>query len=179
MMRRAISIVAILFSLLLVGQSAFAMKQPNIEVNILSPQEVKDYPGKEATITAEVTNHSKESIKNLIVYITMADMGKKWTVNLEDYSADKPVQIKELNAGETRKISLPIRFVYTSNYHLYVTAASEEELDIYSSNSIPVNVLGNTKMDPMIVQIVSILTPVVLLVIVLWKFNRYRRRIVT
>ncbi len=157
-------------------KNAFAMEQPNIEVKIISPNQVKDYPGKETIVKAQVINYTNHSIKDLVVYITMADMGKKWTVNLEDYSADKPEQIKELKAGETKEISLPIRFVYTSNYYLYVTATSAQSLDIYSSIGIPIEIIGNTKINPTIIQIVSIGTPLIILVFVIIHFTKNRRK---
>ncbi|UHA60871.1 hypothetical protein KDJ21_003980 [Metabacillus litoralis] len=103
-------------------------------------------------------------------------MGKKWTVNLEDYSADKPEQVKELKPGETKEISLPIRFVYTSNYYLYVTAASAHSLDIYSSNGIPIEIMGNTKINPTIIQVVSIGTPLIILIFVVFNFTKNRRK---
>ncbi|MCH1643131.1 hypothetical protein MJ257_23815 [Paenibacillus timonensis] len=176
MLKKAGIILAILLGLVVTGQNAFAMEQPNVEVKVISPNQVKDYPGKETTVKAQVTNHTNQSIKDLVVYITMADMGKKWTVNLEDYSADKPEQIKELKPGESKEISLPIRFVYTSNYYLYVTAASAHSLDIYSSNGIPIEIMGNTKIDPTIIQVVSIGTPLIILAFVGVNFAKNRRK---
>lgn len=176
MFKKAAIIAVLLFGFVLTGQNAFAMEKPNVEVKVISPTQVKDYPGKETTVKAQVTNHTNQSIKDVIVYITMADMGKRWTVNLEDYSADKPEQIIELKAGETKEISLPIRFVYTSNYYLYVTATSAHSLDIYSSNGIPIEIMGNTKIDPSIVQIVSIGTPLIILVFVVMNFTKNRRK---
>ncbi|WP_066073788.1 COG1470 family protein [Neobacillus soli] len=176
MLKKAAIMIALLLGVVATGQNAFAKEQPNIEVKVISPDQVKDYPGKEATVKAQVINHTNQSIKDLVVYITMADMGKKWTVNLEDYSADKPEQIKELKAGETKEISLPIRFVYTSNYYLYVTATSAHSLEIYSSNGIPIEIIGNTKIDPTIIQIVSIGTPLLVLAFVVMNFTKNRRK---
>lgn len=176
MVKKAGIILAILLGFVITGQSSFAMEQPNVEVKVISPNQVKDYPGKETTVKAQVTNHTNQSIKDLVVYITMADMGKKWTVNLEDYSADKPEQVKELGPGETKEVSLPIRFVYTSNYYLYVTAASADSLDIYSSNGIPIEIMGNTKIDPTTIQVVSIGTPLIILLLVMLNFTKNRKK---
>ena len=176
MLKKAGIVLAILIGFVFTGQNAFAATQTNVEVKVISPEQVKDYPGKETTVKAQVTNHTNQSIKDLVVYITMADMGKKWTVNLEDYSADKPVQVKELKPGETKEISLPIQFVYTSHYYLYVTAVSAHSLDIHSSNGIPIEIMGNTKIDPLIVQIVSIGAPLIILIFVVYTFTRNRRK---
>lgn len=176
MLKKAGIVLAILLGFVITGQSAMAMEQPNVEVKVISPQQVKDYPGKETTVKAQITNHTSQSIKDLVVYITMVDMGKKWTVNLEDYSADQPQQVKELKPGETKEISLPIRFVYTSNYYLYVTATSAHSFDVYSSNGIPIEIMGNTKINPTIIQVVSIGTPLLILILVWMNFTKTKKR---
>lgn len=140
-----------------------AAEKPNVEVVIISPDGVKDYPGTEVEIKAKVTNHSNQTIEDMMAYITMADLNKHWTVNLEDYSADQPISIGTLSPNDTKEVSLPIRFVYTSRYHLYVTATSTKEPWIYSSSAIPIEIMGNTKIDPLFVQIVSIGEPVILI----------------
>lgn len=76
MLKKAGIVLAILLGIVVTGQNVFAMEQPNVGVKVISPNQVKDYPGKEATVKAEITNHTNQSIKDLIVYITMADMGK-------------------------------------------------------------------------------------------------------
>ena len=55
----------------------------------------------------------------------MADIKKDMTVNLEDYNADKPVSVNELKSGESTTIEIPVRFVYTSKYYLYVTLVTK------------------------------------------------------
>jgi hypothetical protein len=150
------------FIFCMLSGTVFADANTKVEVTILSPDQVKDYPGKEAEITTRITNLSNMPIEDIMVYITMADLNKHWTVNLEDYSADKPVVLSALQPGETKEVKLPIRFVYTSKYHLYVTAASTKERWITSSSAIPIEIMGNTKIDPTIVQVVSYSMPVIL-----------------
>ena len=171
-------IIACTFLLTLVGTqlNTSAATQQAISVEILSPTQVRDYPGVETAVVARITNNSDYTISDILTYITMADLGKNWTVNLEDYSADKPEQITELKAGETIEVSLPIRFVYTSNYYLYVTVTSKQNADIYSSKAIPVEIMGNTKIDPTIVQVVSVGTPLLIVVLLLGKFRLDRRK---
>ncbi|MFU0824034.1 hypothetical protein [Clostridium sp.] len=133
-----------------------------LSISITSPFAVKDYPGKEELVKAEVKNNTDKPIKDLLVYITMADIKKNMTVNLEDYSADKPVKVDILNPGETKVIELPIRFVYTSNYYLYTTAVSKEYNQIISSDAIPIEIMGNTKVDKNMVLIISYVEPILL-----------------
>jgi len=85
------------------------------------------------------------------------------TVNLEDYSADKPVTIDVLKPNETKIIELPVRFVYTSNYYLYTTVVSKEYNEIVSSNSIKVEIMGNTKIDKNMVMMITYLEPILLI----------------
>lgn len=140
--------------------TVFAADKPGVEVVIISPDKVKDYPGIDMKINAKITNHSNQKIEDMMAYITMADLNKHWTVNLEDYGADQPITIGTLSPNETKEVSLPIRFVYTSRYHLYVTATSTKEPWIYSSSAIPIEIMGNTQIDPLIVKIVSIVVSI-------------------
>ncbi|TXK74020.1 hypothetical protein [Paenibacillus sp. N3.4] len=162
-MRIKAAILMLCLLCLSLSLTVHAAEKPNVEVVILSPDGVKDYPGTEMKIKAKVTNHSDHTIEDIMAYITMADLNKHWTVNLEDYSADQPLSLGTLLPNETKEVSLPIRFVYTSRYHLYVTATSTIEPWIYSSSAIPIEIMGNTKIDPFIVQLVSIGEPVILL----------------
>jgi len=146
--------------------TAEAANNNSIDISILSPQKVKNYPGFETNIVTKITNNTKHELKDAMTYITMADLGKHWTVNLEDYSADKPIKIGTLLPGESKKVTLPIRFVYTSQYKLYVTVSSDLDSNIYSSQAIPVDILGNTKIDPTLVIIISTIEPIIILVLI-------------
>jgi hypothetical protein len=83
---------------------------------------------------------------------------------LEDYSADKPIVLGELKAMESREVELPIRFVYTSSYFLYVTAVSTQNPSIQSSIAIPIDIISNSKMDIGSVRNVTFGMPAVMLV---------------
>jgi uncharacterized membrane protein len=174
-----------LFFLLLILVGSFTMTQhgfaetnaePNVTVNILSPGSIKEYPGFETTIKAEIKNNTNLKIPKMMAYITMANTVKHWTVNLEDYGADQPVYIGEIKPNETKTVDLPIRLVYTDKYKLYVTASSDQESAVYSSDSIPVDIIGNTKIDPFIVGIVAIAVPFLLLLWLLAVTIRVRKR---
>lgn len=67
------------------------------------------------------------------------------------------------------------RFVYTDQYKLYVTASSDREKELYSSSSIPVDILGNTKINPLIVEVVAIAIPSMLLIWMLTLSYRMRK----
>ena len=165
--------------LLFIAQTtrAFASDSPALSINILSPEGVKGgLPGREEIISAEITNHTNQPIDDVMAYITMCDLDKHMTVNLEDYSADKPVTITTLQPGETRKIELPIRLVYVDHFYLYVTAASRNLEQIYSSKPIPIEILGNTLVNKTLVQITSISVPVILIFIITYILIRYNRR---
>lgn len=177
-MRKLLCLVLILCNSLLVTSYSFAQTstKPNISVTIQSPGSVKEYPGFETKIKAQVTNNTNQAIPDVMAYITMANTIKHWTVNLEDYSADQPISIGTLKPNEVKTIELPIRFVYTDQYKLYVTASSDQEKAVYSSDSIPVDILGNTKINPLIVEIIAIAVPVILLLWLLVETYRVRKR---
>ena len=66
--------------------------------------------------------------------------------------------------------------LYTDQYKLYVTASRDQEKAVYSSDSIPVDILGNTKINPLIVEIIAIAVPVILLLWLLVETYRVRKR---
>src|SRR2546422_267247 len=102
----------IMVAILLVGLSPLkvsAQEIPKLAVEIMSPTEVHGFPGIELKVKAKITNNTDEVVPDVMAYITMADIRKHMTVNLEDYSADKPVVLGELKAKESRVVDLPIR----------------------------------------------------------------------
>lgn len=138
------------------------MHSNKISISILSPVQVKGYPGKENTIKAKIQNNTNNPIQGVLVYITMADISKNMTVNLEDFSATKPIVINILQPHETQTVSLLIRFVYTSTYYLYTTVVSKEYNQIVSSDAIRIEIMGNTKIDRNMVFMVSFIEPILL-----------------
>ena len=177
-MRKFLWLVLILCCSLFVTPHIFAQtnEQPNISVTIQSPDSVREYPGFETKIKAKVTNNTDQAIPDVMAYITMANTVKHWTVNLEDYSADQPITIGTLKPHEEKTIELPIRFVYTDKYKLYVTASSDQESAVYSSDSIIVDILGNTKINPLMVEIIAIAIPLILLIWLLVETYRVRKK---
>ncbi|XJZ26865.1 hypothetical protein ACF5W4_16250 [Bacillota bacterium Lsc_1132] len=156
------------------GRQTAAAENHSVDIQILSPSKVRNYPGFETKVNVKITNRTGHDLTKAMAYITMADLGKHWTVNLEDYSADKPLPIPTLAPGQSIKLSLPIRFVYTSHYKLYVTVSSDQDLAIYSSNAIPVEILGNTKINPALVTVIAIAEPFLLLLVLLFTLLRSR-----
>jgi len=148
------------------GSNTTLGNNPNIEITIISPMGVQDFPGHEDIITAKVTNQGSEDLSQLLAYVTMADLNKNMTVNLEDYGADKPLYIESLKAGQSQTIELPIRFVYTSKYHLYVTVVTKDSHTISSSKAITIEILGNTKINKPLALGVSVIEPILILVLV-------------
>ncbi|MFF2753227.1 hypothetical protein ACFVR1_05660 [Psychrobacillus sp. NPDC058041] len=174
-MKKIFISLAFLFSFIVMQTSGVVSASDTVDIKILSPDAVENYPGLETTVQVEITNLSSTELKNAMVYITMADIGKHMTVNLEDYGADVPVLLDTLKPQQSVKVELPIRFVYTSKYKLYVTVSSDDDQQIHSSESIPVHILGNTKIDPLIVQIVSIAMPVILLLLLFFARTRKKQ----
>ena len=167
MKRIYVALIMLLISLLPSFTSAYAkdIDTNKISISIKSPSRVKDYPGREETIKAEIKNNTDKPIKDILVYITMADIKKNMTVNLEDYSADRPVAVNSLQPNETKTVELPIRFVYTSNYYLYTTVVSKQYNQSVSSDSIPIEIMGNTKVDKNMVMMISFVEPMLLILL--------------
>ncbi|SHH92214.1 hypothetical protein [Clostridium grantii] len=167
MKKFSVILLAIILAFNLTTVFVFASETKNdFTVELLSPHGIKDYPGREETVKVKITNNSSKDINEVLAYITMADIKKNMTVNLEDYSADKPFYIKSIKAGEAQMVDLPIRFVYTSTYYLYVTVVTKENNMITSSNAIPIEIIGNTKINKPLTMSVAVAEPLLLLGIV-------------
>lgn len=173
-----LTICLLLMNLSIVWAQEPAATTAKLAVKILSPQQVQGYAGKGETVRVQVTNNTTQPIQDILVYITMADLSKNSTVNLEDFNADKPVSVATLGAKESKMLDLPVRFVYTSQYDLYVTAISKGYQETVSSVSIPVQIVGNTQVDKSQVLLLSFLEPFVVLMILVglqWKRLRLRK----
>lgn len=171
-----INFCVVMVLMLSLSTIVFAADNQNISVTILSPKSVSGVAGLEQTIKAEVKNNTDKPIDDVMVYITMADINKHMTVNLEDYSADKPVVIGTLGAGETKTVELPVRLVYVSKFYLYTTVVSSTSPQIVSSDAIPIEIIGNTMINKTMVQMISFATPIAVLFLVLVSSAAYRRR---
>ncbi|WP_155988029.1 hypothetical protein [Gorillibacterium massiliense] len=147
------------------AQATSVQSASPLSVEIVSPNLIDGVPGLEQKIQARIMNSSDHSIQDVMGYITMANLTRHMTVNLEDYNADKPVTIGKLEPRESKVIDLPIRLVYTGRYHLYVTVVSSEMPNIASSIAIPVTITSNSKLDIRAVTIVSVVVPSVLLLV--------------
>ena len=134
-----------------------------LSVSIVSVSETDVYAGIEATVTATVTNTSSSDVSGVLVYITMADITKGLTVNLEDFGATVPIAFDVIPSGETVTATLPIQFVYPDLYHLYVTAVTRGNEIVASSTAVPITVRSISSIDYTLVHVVVITTPAILL----------------
>ncbi|MCD9026446.1 hypothetical protein [Cohnella silvisoli] len=167
-------LLLLLIGLLFVTNAGFAQAQgnPNFEINIVFPQKIEQLPGIDTLIKVSIINKTDKEMHDVFTYITMANLTKTWTVNLEDYSADQPTAIGTMKPNEEKIVELPIKLVYSADYYLYATVVSKESKIITSSDAIPVKILGNTKIVPLQVQIVSILIPLLLLIALIYVIKR-------
>lgn len=139
----------------------------NLDIKILSPKSVEGFPGIDESIKVKIVNNGTSDLTDVLAYITMADIVKNMTVNLEDYNADKPVYLESIKIGEEVIVELPVRFVYTSNFYLYVTVITKNKKIISSSQAISIKILGNTKIDRNMVTYVVIGMPILLISIMI------------
>jgi len=152
-----------------------AQERSNFDIQILSPTHINEYPGKDFIIKVKITNKTDKDIKDIFTYITMANLSKKWTVNLEDYSADAGTIIGTIKAHESKIVDLPVTVVYTADYYLYTTVISNQDKQITSSDAIPVTVLGNTCIVPLHVAIVATVIPFLLLCLFICNIRKKRQ----
>jgi hypothetical protein len=165
------------FFLMIWGQSVQASEPQTLSVDLLSPHEMTAAPGIHVNVAAQVTNHTDQTIHDVMAYITLGNLSKHMTVNLEDFSADVPVVIGTLKANESKTIELPIQFVYVSDYYLYVTTISSELPVINSSQAIPIHIVSNSHINVTATTMVMIGIPAMLLLIIAGiVIRRYLKR---
>jgi uncharacterized membrane protein len=171
---RRITILMLLAAFIFMTNPGFTQAQssPNFDVTILSPGQIKEFPGTDQLIKVRIVNRSGKEMKDVFSYITMANLTKTWTVNLEDYSADQATPIGTMKPGEEITVDLPIQLVYAAKYYLYVTVISKESTVIASSDAIPIEIMGNTKIVPLQVQVVAIAVPLILLIMMIYAIKR-------
>jgi hypothetical protein len=174
-MRKIYFAIALLLSVVAVKTVSVQAASGYLSVNIISPTSVEAYPGYETTIQAEITNNTTEVQTDLVVYITMVDLTKNMTVNLEDYNADVPVVISKIQPNETITVELPIVLVYPDVFHLYVSVASTNSMTIISSDSITSHIITQSNINPTYVMTASIVSPIIVLAGFV-GLNIYRKR---
>lgn len=175
-MKKLCSLFFALLLIITLSTTVFAADVPPLAVTIDSPRSVQGIPGLDGIIKATVTNNTERPVDDVMVYITMTDLVKHMTVNLEDYSANKPVLVGTLQAGERKTVELPIRFVYVDKFWLYTSAVTSTSNLIASSRAIPVEITGNTLVDKQMVQSISFVMPMILIVIATLTLVLYRKR---
>lgn len=160
-MKKLILVVLSFFMVYTISTIGVHASSGYLSVKILSPSGVEAYPGYKTTVKAQITNNSNDTVNNLVAYITMVDLTKNMTVNLEDYNADVPVTIPTLNGHESITIDLPIVLVYPDVFHLYVSVASLDTKTIISSDSITSHILTQSNINPTYVMVASISIPII------------------
>ncbi|MGD9910608.1 MAG: hypothetical protein AB7U79_08430 [Candidatus Izemoplasmatales bacterium] len=178
-MKKALFVILLTLSILsMIPQISMKVKADSyVSVEILSPSAVTSYPGYETTIQAKVTNNTSTDLTNLVVYITMVDLTKNMTVNLEDYNASVPVVIDRLVANSSMTVDLPIILVYPDTFHLYVTVANVDTLTICSSDAIVTNIMSQASIDPTLITYVSSVTPVMTFLLALGVLINRKRKV--
>jgi len=160
----SIFLMIVLLGLAQIGNAnAAEMHHNQFQIHIIAPEQITTYPDKDVYIKLNIKNNTDKNLGHVFTYITMANLSKMWTVNLEDYGADQPTIIGAMKPYEEKVVELPIKLVYPADYYLYATVLSKDSNIITSSNAIPVTVLGNTKLVPLQVQAVSVAIPSILL----------------
>ncbi len=162
---------AVLFLLMLAASEAHAADAP-FTVAITAPTAIEEYPGVERPLTVTVSNTSKAPVRDLLIYVTMADMTRDLVVDLSDFGASKVYAIDTIDPMKSISLEVPLKLAFTGNFYLYMTAVAKDSGAMATSHAIPVKIYGATAPSETLVVIVSAAVPGILLVVLLWGIAR-------
>jgi hypothetical protein len=169
-----IALASSLFSL-----SAFGEQPPSgggqIKIEITSPGTIHGIAGQIITARATITNLGSSTIGG-IAYISIVDLTKKIPIDLEDWSAEKGIDIPSLAPGQSLPTEWKVRLVKDGSYTISILfSASNDSLPPTASGKIFLNVDPKHNLNPGNILPVAFGVPS-LLMIILGAINYSRGR---
>jgi hypothetical protein len=161
--------------MLLIHTSAYA--RGGITPSI-SPPTIHANMGDRITYTGTITNNSDKPVKNIIAYISLANVtpGKEAPLDLEDWSANKAVKIDEIPPHGSYKGRWPISLIDSGSYVAYITVVDKNGTSPLISDLSRLEIKRVIRLNPRNVLPVALGEPVVLgLLFILVDFRRRKR----
>jgi hypothetical protein len=147
---------------------------PPVALNILSANTLSGTAGDYVTVEAEIKNETREPINDITTYLSLVDLENKLPVDLEDWSAEKGLNIGTIETGQSLPLKWKIHFVKAGEYSLVIVANLASEHFPVVSRITKFNVRPKHNLNPGQVLPVALGTPIVLL-FVLFVLSQRRR----
>ena len=121
---------------------AYADNSPDVTVHIASPANIEMKPIYTGDITIKITNNSAADIPNMICYISIVDVGRGLSYNVDEFGP-QAYQSRDVSlaAGETVTVVIPVKVVYVGDFRFSVTAIDLDSGTAYTSEPLTVNLI--------------------------------------
>lgn len=155
---------------------------PHVQVTLYPPQttlKMGDVPAFEG----EVKNTSEETLKGLVVYLSLVSLekGNEHPVDLEDWSAQGAVRIERLLPGEVNRQQWPMRLISSGRFALALTVVEAGTTKPVISDLVEFNVLPKKLISSSRILPVAIGEPLLILILILavnqTKRLRHRQKV--
>jgi hypothetical protein len=95
----------------------------------IDPPSIQANMGEKITYTGTITNNSDKSVKNIIAYISLANVteGKEAPMDLEDWSANKAIKVDSIPTHGTYEGKWPMRLIDSGSYVAYITVVDKND----------------------------------------------------
>jgi hypothetical protein len=153
--------------------SATAVSRITISID---PPSILANIGSKIIYTGTITNNSDKVVKNIIAYISLANItqGKESPMDLEDWSANKAVKVDAIPAHGTYEGKWPMRLIDSGSYVAYVTVVDKNDNIPVSSAMSRLEIIKVLRLNPNNVLPVALGEP--LLIGVVFMIISFRRR---
>ena len=140
---------------------------PPVRLNILSAGTLSGTAGDYVTVEAEIRNETSAPISDITTYLSLLDLENKLPVDLEDWSAEKGLNIGTIEANQSLPLKWKIHFVKAGEYELAIVANVAGRDVPVVSRITQFTVRPKRNLNPGQVLPVALGTPIILLFVLL------------
>ena len=173
-MIKSILIASVIFLAMTVDYSSgFAASRISVSID---PPSVQANMGDKIIYAGTITNNSDKAVKNLIAYISLANVtpGKEAPMDLEDWSANKALKVDVIQPHGAYEGKWPMRLIDSGSYAAYITVVDKDEAAPVSSVMSHLDIKRILRLNPNNVLPIAIGEPVIIGVVFL--LIRLKRR---
>lgn len=146
---------------------------PDVTVHIASPANIEMKPIYTGDITIEISNNTAADIPNMICYISIVDVGRGLSYNVDEFGPQAyQSRAVSLAAGETATVVIPVKVVYVGDFRFSVTAIDLDAGTAYTSEPLTVNMLTASELNRPLATVVAAVMPVLCIALTLYLFHR-------
>ena len=166
-MKKLFGVIAAALVLCLCAAPAFAsaLATPeDIQVTITSPQSINSIPVHNDSIRITVANSGRKTYTDLACYLPIVDMGRGQTYPVDEFgeNAYQTRTIKSLAPGQSASVAIPVRIMYTGNFHFLASVIDYQSNQTYNSQAINVTMTAASNLNKNLVMITAAILPILL-----------------